>query len=116
MHTTRFSSLRFGLQKRLLARRVEIGVVTLTLTLIVLTCILSVLLLLHSNKVATRGYDLRELKEQQREVKLLNERLRAEVAMKQSLANIQSNGFVAAEMVNVNNLVILSGDTTLVRK
>jgi len=116
IHSARFSPLRAGVQKKLLARRLEIGVVTLTLTLIVLTCILSVLLLLHANKVATRGYELKSLRAEQHELSLLNQRLNAEVASKKALGTIESSEFVQNTMVGVRELVILNTDKALVKK
>ena len=116
LNTSRFSPLRVGVQKKLLARRVEIGVVTLTLTLIVLTCVLSILLLLHSNKVATRGYELKSLFAEQHELKLINERLNAEVASRMALNKVKSSEFVQNTMVSVKELVILNTDAALVKK
>ena len=116
LQSSRFTPMRIGVQKKLLARRVEIGVVTLTLTLIMLTFVLSILLLLHANKVATRGYELKKLRVEQHELFLVNERLNAETASRMALSKVKNSEFVQNTMVGVRDLVILDTDSTLVRK
>jgi hypothetical protein len=116
LQTARFSPLRSGIQKRLLTRRLEIGVVTLVITLIIITCLLSILLLLHSNEVATKGYELRKLQANQRELYLYNQRLQAEVAQKKSLQLVSGDMVVEEYLTPVNHLVIVETDTKLVRE
>ncbi len=116
IHTAKFSPFRSGIQKKLLVKRVEIGVVTLILTLIVLTCILSVLLLIHSNSTATKGYELRALRGEQHELSLFNQRLKAEVSSKEALFAIEESQFVQAELTPLRQLVILNTDMKLVQK
>jgi len=111
-----FKTFRSGVRKQLLSRRIEIGVVTLSFTLIVITCVLSILLLLHSNKVATKGYELRKLQNELSEVSLRHQRLEAIVSEKKSISVVSSNGFVQETLKPVNNIVIVSRDTKLAKK
>lgn len=107
MHSSVFSPFRSGIQRKLLTRRVEIGVVTLTMTLIVLTCILSILLLFHSNKVATKGYQLKALRGEHHDLALLNERFKGEIASRQALNKIQESEYVQNNLVDVGDIVIM---------
>jgi len=116
LYTSKFSYFKAGIHKKLLIQKVEIGVVTLTLTLIVLTCVLAILLLLHSNSVATKGYELKMLRVDRHELSLMHERLEAKIAGKQSLNSVESSEFVDAQMTFIGKFVVLSRDTEVVMK
>ena len=115
VRTDSFNIFRTGVRKQLLSQRIEIGVVTLAFTLIVLTCILSILLLLHSNKVATKGYDLRKLQNELREIELRHQKLEALVAEKKSISVILESNLVK-ELNPVGDLVILRSNSKFAKK
>jgi len=79
------------------------------MTLIVLTCILSILLLFHSNKVATKGYELKALRAEYHDLALINERFKGEIAARQALNKIQGSEYVQNNLVKTGDLVILTG-------
>lgn len=114
--THSYNSLRSGVRKQLLSQRIEIGVVTLTFTLIVITCILSILLLLHSNKVATKGYELRTLQTEVASLNLRHQKLEAIVAEKKSINTIASSNFIKETLYPINQLVIVQNDNKLAKK
>lgn len=94
----------------------EIGIVTLTLTLIVLTCILAILLLLHSNSIATKGYELKSLRVERHDLLLLNERLEAQIAQKKSLDIVEGSKIVDQDMVSVGKIVVINKGTDVVMR
>jgi len=114
--TENFNIFRSGVKKQLLSRRIEIGVVTLTFTLIIIICILSILLLLHSNKVATKGYQLRNLQNELSQIELRHQKLEAIVAEKKSIVAIAESDIVKNRLSPVNNLVIVRSDRKLAKK
>jgi len=116
INTQNYTELRSGIKKALLSNRIEIGVVTLSFTLIVITCILSILLLLHSNKVATKGYDLRILQSELKELTLRNEKLQSIVAEKKSITSISKSLLVTENLQPIGQLVIVQSDKKLAKK
>ncbi len=116
IRTDSFKSFHSGVRKQLLSRRIEIGVVTLSFTLIVITCILSILLLLHSNKVATKGYELRKLQTNLSEISLRHQKLEAIIAEKESISLISQSSYVQEQLRPVNNIVIANRETKLAKK
>jgi len=114
--TENFHIFRSGIKRQTLSSQIQMGVVTLIFTLIVITCVLSILLLLHSNKVATKGYELRSLQNELKEIDLRNERLQAIVAEKKSITHIAQSDIIQDKLKRVNNLVIVKSNRKLAKK
>jgi hypothetical protein len=116
LKTDSFKIFHSGIRKQLLSRKIEVGIVTLSFTLILMTCILSILLLLHSNEVATKGYDLRSLQNQLSSMELRNEKLKSIVAEKKSISSISESYLVRQMLAPINDLVIVKSERRLAQK
>lgn len=98
-------------RRRTIVPRVYIGSTTLAILLVGVMCCMAILSLLHSNRAATRGYELRAV--QSRHEELANEAkvLRMRVAELQALKHLDATtGLVAAgsiDRVRVDHRVAL---------
>jgi len=77
-------------RRRTIVPRVKVGSVTLTILLVSAICCLAILSLLHSNRAATRGYELRTVQGQHEELLSSTKVLRMQVAQLQSLKQLDS--------------------------
>ena len=86
---TNSNTSRLGVQKRTIKQELKVGPVSLTFILICLLCILSIFYLIQSNQVATKGYEIKKLEEQQTKLVVEQEKLKLQSAELQSLKQIE---------------------------
>lgn len=110
---TNSSEVRQGFRKKALRTHLRLGSVSLIFTLAVLIAVLSVLQLLHANRVATRGYIIRNLEIEKAQVLNDNQILKMQVARAKSLTSIIKNE-TTMRMVEVTQptFLIVGSDLT----
>lgn len=98
--------------RRPLSRQIELGIGAFLIVGIVLIALLALLFLSHSNRVATKGYELKML--QNERVKLIkeNEILSMQIADLQSLEALENDEFTA-NMVKAEKPKYIRGDTAV---
>lgn len=84
-----------GIRKKTLSQKVEIGVNALVFSTITVICVISLLYLAHSNKVATKGYELKSLKEERTMLMTENEIWNMKIARSQAIEKIKSDPLIA---------------------
>jgi len=106
---------RKGIRKKTLSQKVEIGVNALVFSTITIICVVSLLYLAHSNKVATKGYELKNLKEERSMLMTENEIWNMKIARSQAIENIKTDP-VIAQMQEVTQPQYIRTDTAVAQK
>lgn len=89
---------RIALHRRTLSQSIRVGVVTLSVILILLIATVLVAYLMASNVSATKGYEIKELKQQREELLRTGEHLTmviSENASLESMTALANNGTIA---------------------
>ena len=89
-------------RKKTLSQEIRIGSITLTFTLIVIICVLSIAHLLESNQFQTYGYEINELEKTRANLLIENRSLQLQIAQAKSLDSIKNSTVVGA-MIPVTN-------------
>lgn len=92
----------------------ELGVGIFLFVSVSLICILALLFLSHSNRVATRGYELKVLQQKQANLVQQNEVLSMQVADMLSLDAMGKDEVIAA-MIKVEQPKYIRGDTAVAK-
>jgi len=92
-----------GVRKHAIKPKLEFGIVTLTFITVIMTTAVSLLYLTHTNRVATKGYLIKDLETQKFDLMEQNERLRLAVAKERSLTEIRKSATTSA-MVAVDKV------------
>lgn len=104
-----------GIRKKTLSQRVEVGVNALVFSTITIICVVSLLYLAHSNKVATKGYELKSLKEERSMLMTENEVWNMKIARSQAIEKIKTDPVIAS-MQEVNQPQYIRTDTAVAQK
>lgn len=108
------SPIRKRIRKRTLSERMETGLTATLFVMVAVICMLSLLFLSHSNKVATQGHVLKALQEQRSTLVTENEVLGMKIADLQSLENLENDPKIAS-MVNADTPKFIRGDTAIAK-
>ncbi len=103
---------RKRIKKRTLSERMETGLTATLFVMIAVICLLSLLFLSHSNRVATKGHVLKVLREERASLITQNEVLGMKIADLQSLENLESDPKIAS-MVDAEKPKFIRGDTAI---
>ncbi len=101
--------------KRPLSRRIELGIGAFLFICITIICLLSLLFLSHSNRVATKGYELKMLQVARSELVRENEVLSMQIADLQSLDAMENNNVIRS-MVKAEKPKYIRTDTAVAVK
>jgi hypothetical protein len=101
-----------GTKKRTLSRRIELGAASLICITVVMICTLSLAYLAHSNKIATRAYQLKSLEKEREALITQNELWNMKLSQAQALATIENDPKVAS-MVSITAPIYVRGDTAV---
>lgn len=104
-----------GIRKKTLSQKVEVGVNALVFSTITIVCIISMLYLAHSNKVATKGYELKSLKEERSMLMTENEVWNMKIARSQAIEKIKSDPLIA-QMKTAEAPKYIRADTAVAKK
>jgi len=111
---TNSSEIRPGFRKKALRTHFRLGNVALIFSLVVLITVLSVLQLLHANRIATRGYIIRNIEVEKAQVVNDNQILKMQVARAKSLTAVIKNE-TSINMAEVIQPTFLMVSTDLAR-
>lgn len=109
------SSQRKQIRKKTLSERIEVGITAVLFIMLVIICLLSLLFLSHSNRVATKGYQIKILRDERASLLTQNEVLGMKIADLQSLETLENDPKIAS-MVNVEKPLFIRGDTLTAQK
>ena len=98
--------------RRPLSKRVELGIGAFLFVSVSIICIFALLFLSHSNRVATKGYDLRVLQSHRSELLQENEILSMQIADLQALSALENDAVIRA-MVKAEKPQYIRGDTAV---
>lgn len=101
-----------GPHRRPLSERVEVGVGAFLFVTVALICLLALLFLSHSNRVATKGYELKMLQAKREELLKKNEVLSMQIADMQALDMLE-NDDVVRMMVKADRPKYIRTDTAV---
>lgn len=104
-----------GLRKKTLSQKVEFGVNALVFSTITIICVVSLFYLAHSNQVATKGYELKSLKEERSALMTENEIWNMKIARSQAIESIKKDP-VIAKMQEVKQPQYIRTDTAVAKK
>lgn len=104
-----------GIRKQTLSQKVEIGINALVFSTITIICIVSLFYLAHSNKVATKGYELKNLKEERTMLITENEIWNMKIARSRALEKIKDDPIIA-QMNKVSQPKYIRVDTAVAQK
>ena len=93
---TKTNSTKANVRKKTLSQKVEFGVVSLLFITIILICSLALTYLSHTNKIATRAYQLKKIENQREKLITESEILNMKISQVQSLLAIESDPMVAS--------------------
>lgn len=103
---------RIAGHKRPLSERVEVGIGAFLFITAAMICLLSLLFLSHSNRVATKGYELKMLQAKRAELQRTNEVLSMQIADLQALDMLE-NDDVVRMMVKADRPKYIRTDTAV---
>lgn len=106
---------RQGVRRKTLSQRVEIGVNALVFSTITVICVVSLLYLAHSNKVATKGYELKNLKEERSMLMTENEVWNMKIARSRAIEKIKTDPLIA-QMKELKQPLYIRTDTAVAKK
>ncbi len=104
-----------GIRKKTLSQKVEVGINALVFSTITIICVVSLLFLAHSNKVATKGYELKSLKEERSMLMTENEIWNMKIARSRAIEKIKTDP-VIAQMQVVKTPQYIRTDTAVAQK
>lgn len=104
-----------GIRKKTLSQKIEMGINTLVFTTITLICVISLLYLAHANKVATKGYQLKNLKEERNLLMTENEIWNMKIARSQAIDTLKKDPLIA-KMKTAGELKYIRTDTAVAKK
>ena len=81
----------------------------------VLICFLAFLNLIHKNANATKGYELRQLKNDRTVLQQEMQEMKANISQAQSLSELENDRIIHT-MINVRRPLYIQGDSTLAEK
>ena len=109
---TKGTSSRIGVKKKTLAQQVSIGANTLVIVIISMICLVSVSYLISSNKSAARGYILKELQEEEKQMQQVANYWALKISKARSLKSI-STAAIQHQMRPIGDVAYLKGDTAV---
>lgn len=112
---TKTNSTKVGVRKRTLSQTIEFGAISLIVVTMVLICILSLVYLTHTNKIATRGYQLKQLEYERKQLITENEAWNLKISQAQSILTLEQDPKIAA-MLNTSTPKFIRGDTAVASK
>ncbi len=98
--------------KRPLSERIELGVGAFLFITVTIICLLALLFLSHSNRVATRGYELKMLQTKRIDLMRQNEVLSMQIADLQALHALENDSTIK-RMVKVDRPQYIRTDTAV---
>ncbi len=104
-----------GIRKKTLSQKVEVGINALVFSTITIICVVSLLYLAHSNQVATKGYELKSLKEERSMLMTENEIWNMKIARSRAIEKIKTDP-VIAKMQEVKQPQYIRTDTAVAQK
>ena len=104
-----------GIRKKTLSQKVEVGINALVFSTITIVCVVSLFYLAHSNKVATKGYELKGLQEERSMLITENEVWNMKIARSQAIEKIKTDPVIAS-MQEVNQPQYIRTDTAVAQK
>lgn len=109
---TKTNSTKRQVRKKTLSQKVEFGATSLIVVTILLVCSLALTYLAHTNKIATRAYQLRKIEHEREDLITQSEILNMKISQVQSLIAIENDPKVAA-MHNSTTPTFMRGDTAV---
>lgn len=109
---TKGSTSKVGVKKKTLAQQVSIGANTLVIVIIALICLVSVSYLISSNRSAARGYILKELQEEEKQLQQVANYWSLKISKARSLKSISSAG-IQSKMRPISDVAFVKGDTAV---
>lgn len=106
---TKGTSSRVGVKKKTLAQQVSVGANTLVIVIISMICLVSVSYLISSNKSAARGYILKELQEEEKQLQQISNYWALKISKARSLKSISSSS-IEKDMRPISDVAYLKGD------
>lgn len=111
---------RMTLHRRTLSQSIRVGVVTLSVMLIILIATVLVAYLMASNVSATKGYEIKELKQQRERLQRTEEHLTMTISQAGSLGSIMefsANGSIASmTLPAAGNIAFVDAQTQVAQK
>lgn len=98
--------------RKTLSQKVEVGITSLVLVIVVLIGMISLVYLAHSNRNATRGYALKTLELRRSKLLMENEVWDMEIAQVKSLETLQNDPKIRS-MVRADQPLFVRGDTAI---
>lgn len=111
---------RIALHRRTLSQSIRVGVVTLSVMLIMLIATVLVAYLMASNVSATKGYEIKELKQQRESLQRTEEHLTMTISQAGSLASVMdfsANSSIARmTLPEAENIAFVDAQTQVAQK
>lgn len=102
-----------GIKKRTLSEKVQVGSVSLTVVLILLTSVISVIYLFYVNIYATKGYTFKTLEQERTKLTLNSEEWDMKIARSKSLESLKNNELVSNMVKDQQQPLFIRGDTAV---
>jgi len=102
------------MRKRPLSERVELGIGAFTFITVTIICVLSLVFLSHSNRVATKGYELKILQDKRQDLLRKNEVLSMQIADLQTLESLANDNTIRT-MVKAERPKYIRTDTAVAK-
>lgn len=109
---TKGTSSKVGVKKKTLAQQVSIGANTLVIVIISMICLVSVSYLISSNRSAARGYILKELQVEEKQLQEIANYWSLRISKARSLKSISSAG-IERQMRPIDDVAYIKGDTAV---
>jgi hypothetical protein len=109
---TKGNNLKPHVRKTTLSQKVEFGVVSLIFITIVLVCSLALTYLAHTNKIATRAYQLKKIEQERESLITESQILNMKISQVQSLVAIENDPIIAS-MRSFEAPIFIRGDTAV---
>lgn len=109
---TKGSTNRLGVKKKTLAQQVRIGANTLVIVIISMICLVSVSYLISSNRSAARGYILKELQEEEKQLQQIANYWSLKISKARSLKAISTSP-MQKHMRPAGDIAFVKGDTAV---
>jgi hypothetical protein len=103
---------RKKIRKTTLSQRLEKGVTAVFFIIILAICLLSLVFLTQSNKSATKGYELKRLRDQREALLMENDKLKMQIADLRSIEALENDPKIST-MVDATNPQYIRGDTAV---
>lgn len=112
---TKNSSTKVGVRKKTLSQTIEFGAMSLIVVTMVLICVLSLVYLTHSNKNATRAYQLKSLESERGKLITENESWNLKISQVQSILTLEQDPKIIS-MQDSSTPKFIRGDTAVASK